>query len=186
MVGAGAIGCFYYYYYFWIWIYRVAFCVRSLKFLGCWDSLAVTLGYIRQKRKYKELLVLAKRNCPIPPKAFLLQLRNPGHNTTNEHKKTLRKGAKKKINFLGMANLTATRELCGFLHCLPYISQTKPCKNLQTRTANKHREKNKLHKKLDILSQRTRKRRTSQQKSLGYYHYYPNQPREKLHHSLTL
>lgn len=135
--------------------------------------------YSQARRKYKELLVLAKRDCPIPPKAFLLLLRNPGH--TQQPSIRRLKGGKKITDFQEMANLTATRELSGFLYCLPYTSQTGPCRNLQLGTANSHRQKNKHQEMLDIPSQRTRKGMTQKQKSFWYYLHYPNQPTENLH-----
>ena len=87
--------------------------------------------------------------CPIPPRAFPLQLRNPGYNTTNKHRKTLK--GKKKSDFLGTSNVTTQGRSLGFL-IASLISQTRPGRNLQRRTANGHEQKKKLSEKLDTSS----------------------------------
>ena len=107
------------------------------------------------KRNNKELLICTKMECPIPPRAFSLHLTNPGYNTTNKHRKTLK--GKKKSDFLGTSNMTTQGRSLGFL-IASLISQTRPRRNLQPRTANGHKQKKKLSEKLATSSWRTRKR----------------------------
>lgn len=89
-------------------------------------SLKSFLYYLIRK-KYKELLVWAKMECPILPRAFPLQLRNPGYNSTNKYRETLK--GRKKTDFLGTSNTTPRGSCLGFL-IASLMSQTGPCGNL--------------------------------------------------------
>lgn len=124
--------------YIWLWlcVFNVRKCINLLLIDSkCWVS-SKSFLYSHIKKKYKELLVWAKMECFIPPRAFPLQLRNPGYNTTNKLRKTLKGG--KKSNFPGTWNMTTQGRSLGFLTA-SLISQTGPGRNLKPRIANRYR-----------------------------------------------